>query len=180
MIKKVVRILMKPLDFYYSLSGLKNKGYLKHPVWIDNPKKVEIGRGSTIGPFVYITLQSQVDGYLKIGEFSEISSNCSILCGGGIEIGDHVHIGPGVSIVSATNYYLPNWEIWKNPLKKGRIVIGDNVHIGTNAVILPGVTIGEGSVVGAGAVVTKDVDKGVIVAGVPAKVLKVRKNEIKD
>ena len=52
------------------------------------------------------------------------------------------------------------------------IVIGENVWIGSNSTILPGVTIGKGSIIAAGAVVTKDVDENVVVGGVPAKFIK--------
>ena len=58
------------------------------------------------------------------------------------------------------------------PYKKAPVVIGDNVWIGANVTILPGVTIGDYVVVAAGAVVTKDVPSGVLVAGVPAIVKK--------
>ena len=64
-----------------------------------------------------------------------------------------------------------------NPNKRGDmqpkpIVIGENVWIGSNSTILPGVTIGKGSIIAAGAVVTKDVDENVVVGGVPAKFIK--------
>lgn len=168
-----IKTLFKIIDIYYKFKGLKNKGKLHHPVYISMPNKVEIGEKTTIGPFVWIVMQNS-KGYLKIGRNSEITAHCSLLCGYGIEIGNHVHIGPGVQIISATNYYKPHWEIWKNPHAGGKVIIRDNVHIGANAVILPNVEIEEGAVVGAGAVVTKNVPKGAIVAGVPAKVIKYR------
>ena len=58
--------------------------------------------------------------------------------------------------------------------EKKKVVIGDDVWIGANAVILPGVTIGEGSVIAAGSIVNKDVEPFSIVGGVPAKVIKMR------
>ncbi len=170
---KVAKIFFKFMDVYYKIKGLKNEGKLYHPVMINFPSKVEIGKGTTIGPFVWIVIQNS-NGYLKIGKNSEITAHCSLLCGYGVEIGNHVHIGPGVQIISATNYYKPRWEIWKNPLSGGKVVIEDNVHIGANAVILPNIKIEEGAIVGAGAVVTKNVPRGAIVAGVPAKIIKYR------
>ena len=60
-------------------------------------------------------------------------------------------------------------------LPKRKVVIGDDVWIGRRVIILPGITVGKGSIIGAGAVVTKDVPEYAVVAGVPAKVIKYRK-----
>ncbi|KAF1075588.1 2,3,4,5-tetrahydropyridine-2,6-dicarboxylate N-acetyltransferase [Methanogenium sp. MK-MG] len=84
-----------------------------------------------------------------------------------IEIEDGVNIGPRVVIVAHdSSYHCINPEY---PIIFGRVTIRKNGYIGAKAVILPGITIGEGSIVAAGAVVTKDVAPGIIVAGVPAK-----------
>lgn len=170
-----MRIANLLITKFFSLRmGLKAKNCrIRPPIWIDNPKSISVGKGTGIGPFVYITMQNP-KGFLKIGEECEINPFCSFLCGNGIEIGDHVLISPGVKIISSTNHYEPNWEIWKNPHVGGEVVIENNVHIGTNAVVLPDVKIGEGSVIGAGAVVTKSIPRGSIACGIPAKILKRR------
>ncbi|MBN1431653.1 MAG: acyltransferase [Methanomicrobiaceae archaeon] len=91
-------------------------------------------------------------------------------CGGSIIIGNNVLIGPNVVVRSADhNFSSADTLIQKQGHTGGRITIEDDVWIGANAVILKGVTIKTGAVVGAGAVVTKDVDEYVIAGGVPAK-----------
>ncbi len=89
-----------------------------------------------------------------------------------IEIGDHVHIGHNVSLMThdgATWVFREDSSF--NKVKFGKIIIKRNCFIGTKAIILPGVTIGPDSVVATGAVVTKDVPPGTVVAGNPAKVI---------
>ncbi|MCD6461281.1 MAG: acyltransferase [Thermoplasmata archaeon] len=94
---------------------------------------------------------------------------------GGVEIGNNVLIGPRVIIHSANHRFADR----ETPIRyQGheyrRVVIEDDVWIGGGAIILPGVRIGKGAVVGAGAVVTKDVPPFSVVAGVPARVIKER------
>jgi acetyltransferase-like isoleucine patch superfamily enzyme len=85
-----------------------------------------------------------------------------------ITIGSRVAISPGVILVASSE---PNFSKIKKYVKTvhGTIHIEDDAWIGAGAIILPNVTVGEGAVVGAGAVVTKDVEPYTIVAGVPAK-----------
>lgn len=106
---------------------------------------------------------------IHIGKNVFINSCCQFQDQGGITIGDGTLIGH--SVVLATLNHDPNPEKRKNMHGKP-IVIGKNVWIGANATITQGVTIGDGAIVAAGAVVTKDVPAGVIVGGVPAKILK--------
>lgn len=86
-------------------------------------------------------------------------------------IEDRVSIGPRVTLLTSSD---PNfskiWDLVK--IQRGKIVIKHDAWIGAGAIIMPDVTIGEGAVVGAGSVVTKDVDPYTVVAGVPAKILK--------
>lgn len=111
-----------------------------------------------------------------IGNNVGISQNCFIAARGMIKIGNDVIIGPGVSLFSE-NHKFDNIEI---PIvnqgeTRANLTINDDVWIGAKATILAGVTIGAHSVVAAGSVVTKDVPEYSVVAGVPAKVIKMRK-----
>jgi acetyltransferase-like isoleucine patch superfamily enzyme len=91
---------------------------------------------------------------------------------GGITIGDRVALAPRVTLVTCS---YPNNSQYRDlvPERHGPIVIGDDAWLGASSVVLPNVTIGEGAVIGAGAVVTKDVPRMALVVGVPAKVARI-------
>ena len=98
-----------------------------------------------------------------------VSGGCYIQGGNGIQIGDGTIFGPGVKIISANHDVEDPERTWQ---ESGPIVIGRNCWIGANAVILPGVQLGDRIVVGAGAVVTKSFPSDVVIAGVPAELLR--------
>lgn len=106
---------------------------------------------------------------ITIGKNVFFNTGCSFQDRGGIHIGDSLLLGMNVTI--ATLNHGMSLET-RNTTYPSPVIIGDNVWIGSNATILPGVTIGDNSVVAAGAVVTKDVPEDTVVAGVPAKVAK--------
>ena len=106
---------------------------------------------------------------INLGKNVFINSDCKFQDQGGIYIGNDVLIGHNVVLATL------NHE--ENPQKRGNlcpspIKIEDKVWIGSNATILPGVTIGYGAIIAAGAVVTKDVEEMTVVGGVPAKFIK--------
>lgn len=107
---------------------------------------------------------------ISIGKDVFINSGCHFQDQGGITIGDGSLIGHNVVLATINHDLLPSQ---KRKNHYAPITIGSNVWIGSNAVILPGVTIGEWAVVAAGAVVTHDVPPLTIVGGVPARVIKV-------
>jgi len=108
---------------------------------------------------------------IRLGSRVFINYNCVFLDCAPIEIGDDVLIGPAVQLYTAGHPL--EAEARRTGLEWARpIRIGRDVWIGGGAIVLPGVTIGEGSVVGAGSVVTRDVAAGVVVAGNPARVVK--------
>ncbi len=118
---------------------------------------------------------------LIIGDNVGIAANAFIAMRGKVEIGNNTIFGPNVSI-HAENH---NFSEIDKPIKlqgatrKG-VKIGEDCWIGSKAVILDGVTIGSHSIIAAGAVVTKDIPEYCIAGGVPAKVIKMRKEEIKN
>jgi UDP-2-acetamido-3-amino-2,3-dideoxy-glucuronate N-acetyltransferase len=125
-----------------------------------------IGNDTTIGPFV------EIQGGVTIGARCKISSH-SFICEG-VTLEDEVFVGHGVMF---TNDLFPRSTNVDGSLKRGGdwetlpTLIKKRAGIGSNATILAGLTIGECALIGAGAVVTKDVPDFAIVAGVPAKVI---------
>jgi len=130
---------------------------------ISSPHGLRIGDRVSIGPRTII----QVDG--QIGDFA--------LIGMGVQIvgkNDHAVNEVGVPIVDST------WAGDRDPDRSDRVDIGRDVWIGGSSVIVSGITIGEGSVIGAGSVVTKDIPAYSIAAGSPARVIRSRFDSQKD
>lgn len=120
----------------------------------------EIGDNCFIGPFV------EIQGGVKVGAGCRIQSH-SFVCTG-VKIGKGVFIGHGVMFIN------DRYPVHRNPKDWEVVVVEDNVAIGSNATILP-CKIGKNALVGAGAVVTKDVPKDKVVSGNPARVTGERK-----
>ena len=138
-------------NFFYKISGMKigKNSYIHMWARFFNPAKIEIGEGTVIGDHVFL------DGRAKL------------------KIGDNVDIASHVLIYNSEHDI--NSEGF-NPIEE-EVEVGDYVFIGPRAIILPGVKIGKGAVIAAGAVVTTDVKPFEIVGGVPAKVIGERKNK---
>lgn len=115
---------------------------------------------------------------LRVGTSFSINSGAVIDARGGITIGDHVMIGPHAVIVSS-GHDLHSLDIpmtFKDHIMK-RVTIGNDVWIGAHAVLTGGITVGNGCIISAGAVVTQDVNDFEIVAGVPARSIGNRREE---
>ena len=118
---------------------------------------------------------STYGGYIHIGNNSNIGHNCILYGQGGIEIGQNVLVGPNCSIISGCHKFEdPNILINQQGTHDVGIKIGDDVWVGANVSILDGVNIGDGCVIGAGAVVTKDLPEYSIAYGNPARVQRKR------
>lgn len=112
---------------------------------------------------------------ISIGQNVFINQNCTFYDLGGLDIGDDVMIGPNVSIITTGHPLDPSQ---RRAVTIGKpIVIERNVWIAAGATIIGGVTVGENSVVAAGAVVTKDVPPNTLVGGNPARVIRAIGNE---
>lgn len=128
---------------------------------------------SSVGSFTYISNDSRIY-YAKIGKFCSVGQN--VLIG----LGQHPinHLSTSPLFYSIANLHKFEAFYRKQPIEEYKTVnIGNDVWIGTRAIILDGVTIGDGAIIATGAVVTKDVEPYAIVGGVPAKHIKYRFEE---
>ncbi|MBN1270006.1 MAG: acyltransferase [Kiritimatiellae bacterium] len=172
LIRKPRRILWRPWAWPWFLFGR-----LVRPVppglWLINVFTQRILRVNGEYPWM-IHFTSRVTGDVRIGcnvwKSFAVSGGCYIQGGNGIVIGPDTIFAPGVKIVSA-NHDVEDPSAWT---QEDPIRIGARCWIGANAVILPGVELGEDVVVGAGAVVTKSFPAGSVVAGVPARVIRTK------
>ncbi len=132
-------------------------------------ERVTVNRGAYIGVFAPVS----------IGDRTAINRNASIDARAEIRIGKDVLIGPGAQLIAYQHVFAaPDRTINAQGVRTGPILVEDDVWIGANAVVLVDVTIGRGSVVGAGAVVTRSCAPFSILAGVPARVIGMRDGRI--
>lgn len=132
---------------------------------------VTFGDKVTLNRYAYVQGGS---GGVRLGDRVEINNHCIVNGTGGVDIGADTLVGPGVRIISYQHRYARGATIRSQPVDAKPIRIGRDVWLGANAVILAGVTIGDGAVVAAGAVVREDVPAYAVVAGVPATIKKYR------
>lgn len=125
----------------------------------------EIDDGFVLFPPFYTDFGKNI----TIGRNVFINSGCRFQDQGGITVGDNTLIGHNAVITTLNHDFVPER---RSDMYPAPVVIGSRVWMGANVTIVPGVTIGDNSVIAAGAVVTKNVPSNVVVAGVPAKVIK--------
>jgi acetyltransferase-like isoleucine patch superfamily enzyme len=131
----------------------------------------KIGARPTFYPGVWIAPGRN----LSVGDDVDFALGVLVTTSGGVTIGDRALIGYRAQIISA-NHHIPEGRgrIFGSGHDRAQVTIGDDVWVGANSIILPGITIGDGAVVAASSVVSKDVAPYTIVGGVPAKMIKVR------
>lgn len=160
----------------FSLQDFKSLGenvIFEENVLVFHPDHIVIGANVYIGHNTI--LKAFHKNEMHIGDHTWIGQGCFFHSAGGLTIGRAVGIGPMVKILTSTHRDGPrSIPIIFNEVDSKQVIIEDGCDIGIGAIVLPGVRIGEGSFVGAGAVVTKDVPPYSVVAGVPARVIRER------
>ena len=139
-------------------------------VRMDTPpyRKFSLGDYSVVESYSCI---NNAVGDVIIGDHTRVGLHNTVI--GPVTIGNHVNLAQGITVTALNhNFAEKDLRIDEQGVSTTPVTIGDDIWIGANAVILPGVTIGNHSVVAAGAVVTKDVPPHTLVAGVPAKIIK--------
>lgn len=140
-----------------------------------HPETFEIGDGVFLGAQGY--LQGRIHGRCVIGAHSWLGPQC-YFDARDLVLGEYVGWGPGAKVLGSEHTAKPlSVPILKTDLRIKPVRIEDWADVGTNAVVLPGVSVGRGAIVGAGAVVTEDVPAFCVAAGVPAKVIRSRKEK---
>ncbi|WDE07158.1 sugar O-acetyltransferase [Thalassomonas viridans] len=108
---------------------------------------------------------------ISLGDRVFININCTILDGGQVVLGDDCLVGPNVQLMAVSHDTDPALRLEKHNYAQD-ITIGKNVWLGAGVIIIGGINIGDNSVIGAGSVVTKDVESGYLYAGNPARKIK--------
>ncbi len=174
------------------LGGIGSSCLIEEDVRLHVPQRVFLGNRVFIGQYSYLDA-SLKDSFIRLGNDVHLARFCTLRAGergitlhdnvgvntrsylegnGGVEIGANTLLSPGVHCVSGNHIFDdPNVPIKYQGTALGKITIGEDCWLGSNVLVLPGVSIGRGSVIGAGAVVTKDVPELSIALGVPARVV---------
>jgi acetyltransferase-like isoleucine patch superfamily enzyme len=188
--------------FYPSLLRNAGKNVVFGPgITLRHPGRIQLGDNVIVDAGAVLDAKGTSDLGLRIGSGVVVGRNCSLSCKGGtIALGDSVNLGPSCMIISETevaigdncifaalcyliaggnhDFSRTDIPIIQQPsLSRGGIRIEADVWLGARVTVLDGVTIGQGCVVGAGAVVTSDLPPFSIAVGVPARVIRSRKQE---
>ena len=159
-----------------------NNVYFNHIQQLIGAEHIHIKDGTVFGDGLYLTAWDNYNDqyftpYIEIGKNCCIGDYNHITCINKIIIGNNLLTGKWITITDNSHGTTDKKSLLSSPIKrflysKGPVIIGNNVWIGDKASILPGVTIGDGAVIAANAVVTRDVPAYTVVGGNPAKLLK--------
>lgn len=173
-LKKAVQYVLKRALAPFALRGCTRVGpgarVRGFPVVDNMGGEIAIGRNFCVFSYLAkVELYVGPGGKLEIGDDTFVNNGTSLSASTHIKIGSRVNIAPHCTIIDNDFHGTDDRD---GPPKMAPIVLEDDVWLGTRVIVLKGVTIGKGSVIASGSVVTKDIPPGVIAAGVPAKVLR--------
>jgi acetyltransferase-like isoleucine patch superfamily enzyme len=196
----IKHLAKKILCLYHGVKKTGTNVFISPKAIVRNGHKIRLGNDVVVERGATLSVDREGKSFIEIGTNSFFLSNCIIKAaggwikignhcsvnefailfggsetGGGLEIGNDVRIAAHVRIVPMNHIYEdPKTVIHLQEIRCLGIKIEDDVWLGAGCTVLDGVTIGKGSVIGAGAVVTKDIPPYSIAVGVPAKVIKKR------
>lgn len=171
-----------------------------HHITLRHPHKISIGNNSFIDDYAVLDAKGEEDqgifigdsvivgrntilsckgGSIRLGDFANVSANCSLLSETKIEVGEHTFLAGQCYLVAGGNHSFDRTDIpimFQPSLRKGGIVIRDDCWLGASVVVLDGVFLEKGCVIGAGAVITESFPAYSVAAGVPARTVRLRKN----
>lgn len=162
---------------YIAIFRFTPETYRPYALFFPAIRRWLVGRfADECGENVKVKYNADISPHIRIGNNAELGQRCVIY--GGVSIGDDVLMGPGVRLITRNHSV---GDVGRPIREQGDvfapIIIEDDVWLGANVVVLPGVTIGAHSVIGAGSVVTKSCAPYSIMGGVPAKFIKSRKED---
>jgi acetyltransferase-like isoleucine patch superfamily enzyme len=140
---------------------------------VSQVRQARIGAGVVMAPNVSLRFGERVE----IGARAHVGERCALWAGkssGRILLGEDALLGPEVYITASNYRTAPGPPIMTQPRDEADVVIGRDVWLGARVIVLPGVTVGDGCVVGAGSVVTRSLPPGSIAVGAPARVVGAR------
>ncbi len=141
----------------------------------DTEVGITLGSGVLIGRGTSLSCKG---GTIEVGDNTNISAHCMLISESSLVLGSNILIAGMCYLIAGGNHRFDRTDIpiVQQPMEqRGGITIGDNCWLGANVTVLDGVTIGRDSIIGAGSVVTKSIPEFAIAAGVPAKIMKMRK-----
>ena len=181
--KNFYKVLLRIKELYYKTKGLKlgKDSHIGKRCSFEGVKNIRVGTASYIGNDTRLACFEIGDKkpQLIIGDRTLLTNGVNIICAESVTIGNDCMIAAFASIVDEDHGIDLNLDVSyeKQKLTTNPVHIGNNVWIGQKACILKGVRIGDNSIIGAGAIVTKDVPKNSIVAGNPARIIKKWEND---
>lgn len=163
----------KAQDLCFELNQLKPSLIEERDIILNKLFNGQFDNLTLLSPFICDYGQN-----IHFGKNVFVNVNCYFMDGAKITIGDHVFIGPSCGFYTATHPL--DYQHRNEGLEKALpIKIGNNVWFGANVLVMPGVTIGDGCVIAAGSVVTKDIETNSLAGGVPCRIMK-KINQEKD
>lgn len=161
--------LVDPRSYLHALRLVHYYGY-SH---VREKRKMVVGAGTAWAPNVSLRNGARI----QLGRDCHIGERCYLWAGdstGRIVMGDFVSLAPEVFITASDYQFIAGRPFRQQPRREQDVIIGNDVWLGARVVVTAGVRIGDGCIVGAGAVVTRDLPANTIAAGVPARVISQR------